>query len=172
MHSGSKVRTMEKNSKSRKVKKSKSGSKTRKVEKSEKSKVAAKVEKSEKSKSGSKIRKVKKPQIFKFQGTSSKIKVCFVECSWFMIPPHPSKCYKMFIAKSWCLPKSDFIICYKMIIGFVLGSRFFATKWRLVFIILKSLKKTCYKMTIRVFATKWISWVLFCFLPDVRMVVL
>ena len=85
MHSGSKVRTMEKNSKSRKVKKSKSGSKTRKVEKSEKSKsgsksrkvrkvekwqqnskspksrkVAAKVEKSEKSKSGSKIRKVEK----------------------------------------------------------------------------------------------------------------
>ena len=69
-------------------------------------------------------------------------------------------CYKMFIAKSWCLPKSDFIICYKMIIGFVLGSIFFATTWRLVsfwgqdfllqnedwfFIILKSLKKTCYK---------------------------
>ena len=81
MHSGSKVRTMEKNSKSRKVKKSKSrkvqkvekwqqkskSPKSRKVaaklekSKSPKSrKVAAKVEKSEKSKSGSKIRKVEK----------------------------------------------------------------------------------------------------------------
>ena len=100
-----KTRKVEK-SKSRKVaaklEKSKSPKSRKVAAKLEKSKspksrkVAAKVEKSEKSKSGSKIRKVekskniKKPQIFKFQDTSSKIKVCFVECSWFMISPHPS----------------------------------------------------------------------------------
>lgn len=65
--------------------------KQRKVEKS-KSRKVKKSEKSKKSKSYSKIRKVKKSkspkcwklQIFKFQDSSSKIKVCCVECSWIL----------------------------------------------------------------------------------------
>ena len=75
MHSGSKVRTMEKNSKSRKVKKSKSGSKTRKVEKSETSKSGSKsrkVRKVEKWQQNSKSRKVRKVEKWQQKSKSPK----------------------------------------------------------------------------------------------------
>ena len=75
MHSGSKVRTMEKNSKSRKVKKSKSGSKTRKVEKSEKSKSGSKSRKArkvEKWQQNSKSRKVRKVEKWQQKSKSPK----------------------------------------------------------------------------------------------------
>ena len=60
--------------------------------------------------------------------------------------------YKMYFISfmdSWNMSSPGINICYKMIIDFVLGSRIFATKWRLGFIIQKSFKKTL--------ATKWQS---------------